>query len=191
MIHKLAVLISNKLKEYMIIDSKDYNVVRYGMELLLSSLAGMLIVFSISVLYHKWYLALLYTICFVPLRMTTGGYHAKSYLWCNITVAWTYALVLESLLLLTNTLSGRGWSLMAALFIYGILLMWTPVENANKPVYGNNKARLKRKGILISTLWICFAEIIYNRFYEISCFIFLCLFTVALSVVAAKVENKL
>jgi accessory gene regulator B len=191
MIHRLAVLITHELDKHTMIKKNDYNVIRYGMELLISSLVGTLIIFVISILYNRWYLAMIYTICFVPFRMTTGGYHAKSYFWCNFTVAWSYALVLEALLFLERTTPGMGWIFPVALFIYGALFFWTPVEHANKPISNDNREYLRRKGIWISTLWISSAVVMYGWFYEISCFIILCLFTVACSVVAAKLENKL
>lgn len=191
MVHRLAALITDKLDKHTSIKQNNYNIVLYGMELLLSSLIGTFIILAISILYHRWYLALIYTICFVPLRMTTGGYHAKSYFWCNLTVAWSYALVLEMLLFLEKAALGREWTFLAVLFVYGILFLWTPVEHVNKPISDDKRGYLRRKGIWIGSLWICLAEIMYGSFYEISCFIILCLVTVASSIVAAKIENKL
>lgn len=191
MVHRLAALITDKLDKHISIKQNNYNIVLYGIELLLSSLIGIFIILAISILYQKWYLALIYTICFVPLRMTTGGYHAKSYFWCNVTVAWSYALVLEALLFLEKAALGREWTFLAVLFVYGVLFLWTPVEHINKPISDDKRGYLRRKGIWIGSLWICLAEIMYGSFYEISCFIILCLVTVASSIVAAKIENKL
>lgn len=191
MIHQLAVFISNKARDCGVLEETDLNIVRYGLEFIISSLLGFMIVCTISVVSHKWYLALIFTICFVPLRLAVGGFHASSYLLCNLAVACVYGIVLVLLDLLVSMKVELLWFGLVDIIICIVFLKWTPVENANKPIIDHEKTRLKRKGLQIGVAWMLSAMFLYKYNYEVSCFITLCLITVAASVAVAILEDKI
>lgn len=56
---------------------------RYGIEIIISTIIGFSVIIISGILLSKTNLAIAYLICIVPIRMYTGGYHAKHIL--NVT----------------------------------------------------------------------------------------------------------
>ena len=59
----------------------DREVYIYGIELIISTLAGLISIIGVSKLYSDTILGVVFIIFFVPLRLFTGGYHAKTVFW--------------------------------------------------------------------------------------------------------------
>lgn len=77
MIRCMATKVAQKMAEYNVIEKKVIRVYAYGLELLFSSLAGIVVLIAVSVIWGKPFLWIPYLIGFVPLRLTGGGYHFR------------------------------------------------------------------------------------------------------------------
>ena len=79
--------ISHFLCEKKVIAEQEVEVYQYGFEILISTTLGLLITMAIGIVLNMFFVSILYYVIFVMVRQWTGGYHADSYLKCNITFA--------------------------------------------------------------------------------------------------------
>lgn len=69
----------------------------YGLTMVFEKLIVCTVLFILSFLLEKFWEGVAFTICFLMLRQTTGGFHAKSFLGCFISSIATIVLTLEVL----------------------------------------------------------------------------------------------
>ena len=90
--------ISKKLASYLcrknIIDKDKKEIYQCGYEVLISGLIGFAIVIILGILMNRFIESLLFLGVFVPVRQLTGGYHADSYLKCNIVFTVVFLVVM-------------------------------------------------------------------------------------------------
>lgn len=67
----------------------------YGLTLAFEKLVVCIVLFILSFLLGKFWEGVMFTVCFLMLRQTTGGFHAKSFLGCFIGSVATVVLTLE------------------------------------------------------------------------------------------------
>lgn len=79
--------ISHFLCEKKVIAEQEVEIYQYGFEILISTALGLLITMAVGIVLHMFFLSVLYYVIFVTVRQWTGGYHADSYLKCNLTFA--------------------------------------------------------------------------------------------------------
>lgn len=84
MISKISTLISNQFVKHKIISEDAQDVYKYGVEITISSLIGFIIVVIVGIIFKALLQAMVFYVIFVALRSMTGGFHATTYLRCNI-----------------------------------------------------------------------------------------------------------
>lgn len=131
MIQKIAMKTAEKMSEQSIIEAKKIRIYAYGLELLFSSFAGVVALIIISTVYGKPFLWIPYLVGFILLRLSGGGYHARTHFHCVFTFSLLYALVLLVERLYTITV--REW-LIACLVNLVIIFLFSPVVAPNKPL---------------------------------------------------------
>lgn len=67
-----------------IIPKEETDIYQYGFETILSTSLGLVITLAMGFVLKMVLLSVVYYVIFVTLRQLTGGYHADSYLKCNI-----------------------------------------------------------------------------------------------------------
>lgn len=67
----------------------------YGLTLVFEKLIVCMVLFILSFLLGKFWEGVVFTVCFLMLRQTTGGFHAKSFPGCFIGSIATVVLTLE------------------------------------------------------------------------------------------------
>ena len=92
MIAQIAETVSAFFYSMDVIDEEEKGKSRYGIEIIISTIIGFSVIIISGILLSKTNLAIAYLICIVPIRMYTGGYHAKTYFKCNI-VFWLLFLL--------------------------------------------------------------------------------------------------
>ena len=145
--------ISKKLASYLcrknIIDKDKKEIYQYGYEVLISGLIGFAIVIILGILMNRFIESLLFLGVFVPVRQLTGGYHADSYLKCNIVFTVVFLVVM----LVTEAMVSTISIIMLAVYEFA------PMENPNKPL-DENQNLLNRKSALIVSAIISFTSIV-------------------------------
>lgn len=121
----------------------------YGIQLLLSTVINVVCIAVISWLMGNAFAWIPFMIGFVPLRMTAGGYHAKTPLRCGITFCGTYTLVL----VLLHFLPARGQVpviLINSLVTMTLVFLFSPVPAANKPLTEEEAKRNRKRSLVIA-----------------------------------------
>lgn len=125
----------------------------YGIELVVSSIINVLLIITIGLITGHFYESLIFLFCFILLRQFTGGYHANTYLKCNIVFALVFSLILG-----VNWLLSPGLTLLPAIIIVAIngfiIARFAPIPNPNKFVDPKRYPRLRQKSIAI---WAVFS----------------------------------
>lgn len=126
-------------------------VLAYGVEIIIISVIGFLLLVVSSLILGHPFAWLYFSIGFVPLRTTGGGFHAKSHIGCfAITVLMFTVSVLLSYHLLWNPLAYFVISLISLVLI----ILLSPVEASNKPLNAMRKRANRCRSIIISACFI-------------------------------------
>lgn len=153
--------ISRKCTNYLITKGKVIESRRaiydYGFELLFSTTSCILSILFISFLFGYLTQVIVFLMYFIPIRITGGGYHAKSYKKCflltNIlavgsVLASKFILHVDSIYIKATLVGGLVWA---------ICYMWRvspiiPVQYQNKTKYKERNRRYTHKVLLFEII---------------------------------------
>jgi len=186
MLHEQALKLATGLASRKVIDENALDVYTYGFELILSALINVIIMAIISILFRRYYDWLLFLAAFIPLRMTAGGYHAKTHLMCIVvgTVSFSFFLTICRLQI--------PWTVIIVIAVTSFLsiLLFAPVEAYNKKL--KEKQRRKNRSISfcmsIANLLIAIvlSSIVFSDFVSIY---YSGVFAAALSMLVGKIKK--
>lgn len=142
MIHNLSNNITTFFVNNFLIKKDEADICCYGMEIIISTLVGFGSILVTSVLFGNILFGMLYLFFIVPIRMCVGGYHAKSYLKCNIVFVLFFVLAFW----FYSTLDERGYIILGLINLLSVILILciAPLENKNKKLTERMKKRYKR-----------------------------------------------
>lgn len=163
MLSYISEQISTNWSKQGIIDTESKDVYRYGIEIILSSLIGIVSVITIGIMLSAVLEAFVFLAIFIPLRMYTGGFHAKTYVRCNLTTVALFAIQVSitSLFILNGPIYIIG-------IVIGliIILALAPIKNVNKIIEAENRKKYKRLALLIYAGYILCFILCYNFSYN-------------------------
>ncbi len=146
--------IAERFVQANIVKQEQKNVYAYGLELLLSSCIGVLILALVSAVAGKPILWIPYMLAFVPLRLTAGGYHANTHLGCILSFSLAYVAFCAL---------GR-WAvhvppvaLVVAAVVFAIVIFFSPVEAVNKPLKEAQRKTNRRLSLILCAVNLCIA----------------------------------
>lgn len=129
----------------------SHAVLAYGLEIIITSIIGFLLLVVSSLILGQPFAWLYFSVGFVPLRTTGGGFHAKSHINCfAITVLMFSVSVLVSYHLLWNPLAYFAISLIS----FVLIILFSPVEASNKPLNAMRKRVNRCRSIIISACFV-------------------------------------
>ncbi len=145
--------LSESIAAFLFDNDSDYplEVYTYGIELMISSLIGMILIVTLGLITNRLFEAIVYIVTLFAVRSFSGGYHANSYLKCNII----YVIAFSAVVLLNNyILENLNF---AEYFIYGfillsfltVLFLFSPVENKNKKIDDKDRKKFKIISIIM------------------------------------------
>lgn len=159
MIHKFAQMVADFLCNNDTIKEEEKDIYVYGYEIIISNIVNFLIILSVGLLLHQVIDGFLFYIVFIITRQYCGGYHANTYLKCNILFG-TLCLVT---LCFSNMLYDTSFiSLFILFLIYvGCILEYAPIDNEHKKISAEDKKKYRRISIWISILWSAVDIVLY------------------------------
>lgn len=92
MIHTIAQKTADIFCRQNVADEEKKEIYIYGIELLVSSLIGAVLILGISIGIGKIWSGVVFLSVFILVRQYTGGYHADTYVRCNAAFVLTYLL---------------------------------------------------------------------------------------------------
>lgn len=152
MITSLCDKLTNLLLSKEVIKEEDSEIYNYGFQVLASNFAGFFIVFGVAIFTDSALVSTVYFLIFVVLRKIVGGYHAKTFIGCNLI----FILISMTVITLSNYFREfKIWHLLIC-FLYSVLVLCfiCPVENRNKPV----DTKTKRKSRMVGLMFVILAE---------------------------------
>ena len=152
LINYLSDIITDFFIENKIISSDERAVYKYGTEVTVSTLTGIVLILFIGGVFGNILDSVLFLLCFITVRVYSGGYHANTYIKCNLTFVSVFILVM-----LVNRVISENFSFIILLTLLTISLVviavFAPIENEHKPLYGAEKKKYKKISIAASILW--------------------------------------
>jgi len=139
-IEKIAAGIARTWANNGTIEVSLIDVYRYGIEISLSSALGMCLVVFTGFLFFHFLDAIFFLLTFIPIRIYCGGYHADSYLVCNISMLCTFSL---TALCAAHIEVSFHAILIIAMIGAIIIAVCCPVENKYKPLDDKQKKKCK------------------------------------------------
>lgn len=136
-------------------DKYEYEVYLYGFESLIALIINLVSILLIGLLFDRFMHTVVFLACYCPLRQFTGGYHADSYEKCF----FTFVVIFIATIFAANNLVYAGLKYLIRLFS---VLNWisicilSPVDHINNILMDTEKAKYKKKAILIATLVLLF-----------------------------------
>ena len=95
MFKSYASKITSFLIENKEINQDDYEVYKYGFEVLIAFIVNIAIVLSIGLLFNKIFYSIAFLICYCPIRQFAGGYHANNYTKCLLIFILIFIFIMK------------------------------------------------------------------------------------------------
>lgn len=165
----------------------DYDHYKYGIEITISSLINLIIVFFIGLLINKILYSFIFLSIFISLRQLTGGYHAKTYFKCNLTMCISFLLVAFGTAII-NDVQLLFFSIHILLSTL-IELIYCPVENANKPIAYKSKNKYKINAILTSMILSIIGYIISLKHNEYGTCIIMTIIIINILIIVSQIKR--
>lgn len=174
--------ISAKLVEYLcrknIIDEDKKEIYQYGYEVLISGLIGFAIVMILGAIMKCFMESILFLAVFVPIRQLTGGYHADSYLKCNIVFTVLFLIVILATEAMLTTILFVYIFILAGVFVLAVY-EFAPMENPNKPLDEGQKLLNRKIALAVSAIISVTSIIVYFMNKRVAILIAMTLFGIA------------
>ena len=137
-----------------VIRARDSPVYQYGFEITLSTCFIFLSILLIAFFSQYPYSGMLYLLIISPLRITAGGYHAKTYKGCFVlsNLVFLCTLLVASLLTAVKTPGIIWWLILSVSCLY--IRKNSPMHNPHHPISDKIKAQNRKRLFLF--LMICF-----------------------------------
>lgn len=142
MIERLAVTLSSAWVEAGVVKQSDVPLYRYGLELLLSTLANVLIIIVISIASGHTWAFVPYLLSFIPIRSFAGGYHAKTHWLCILLSTGVFLLSVAGMPLLFGK-SSAVFCVSVGIISFVTIYLLSPVPARNKTLTSEEARRYR------------------------------------------------
>lgn len=159
MLHRLSEMIA----DYFFDDKEQYStdIYVYGIELAISSIIGTLLIIVLGIVTGYLTECVIFMITLTSIRIFSGGYHADTYLKCNVI---TLISIMFSLItsIVMKIFFAKQMVLLSLISIFVLLVLTIviccPIENKNKPIQqeDRNKYKWLSLTIVIIQASVCF-----------------------------------
>lgn len=168
MIDLLSSKISSKFVEHKIITEDMVDIYKYGVEITISSIIGFILILIIGLIFKSLMQALIFYIIFIILRSFTGGYHASSYLKCNLIFSIVASLVIFFSKAATEVRFSTGIINILFLPALSVFIWLAPIENPNKLIEKKRRIYFKTGSVLAAVILYILSLILYinNHTFE-------------------------
>lgn len=185
--------LSNKIVKQLyskgIIQEDQKPIYVYGFEIVISGLIGLSLILIISLVTGCLAEGLIFYVIFILTRTYTGGYHANSYLKCNIVFSCVCSAVLFLSKLLVPVYSIVIHGMILMIYLVAVLGL-APMENINKPMTNQEKSKNRKKCIILSIIWCGLALLTFRFSLKYSLVISLSLLSVAMLMIIEKFRKE-
>ena len=163
MFHNLAEDIAYLLIKNKVADIEKRDIYVFGVEVLLLNSLNILTAFIVSIITGTKLHFLAFILVFVPLRIFTGGYHAKTSEACYLITTGTYVLSVLCVMRFPEMFSSIPALIALSVLIVPMILL-APIEHRNNPLSPHER-KINR---LISIVLIVFDSLVFIAMFLLS-----------------------
>lgn len=189
---RLAYIIADFFIRKKLIPDDQREVCRYGYEVILSTIVGTILVFSISMAMGKLDAGIVFLLVFCVARRYCGGYHADTYLRCNamlVLVVVAYFGLIQVLEISSTT--GFIIDVVIYLLFMACVVSYAPLDNVNKQLTERQQKKYRFISLILGLVFGIAAAILYICRCEYAIMIIVALFIVTiLMVIQVKRRDK-
>lgn len=150
MLNKIATSLAKKLISNKTISEEMLDIYVYGFELLISFLFSTTIVIACGMILNRMSQTIAFLCVFIFLRSFTGGYHAKTYLFCSVVTLLTYGIVLLASSLMEVTIIYYVLILIVGIIL---LIIFAPIKHPNKEIVPKQRIKYKLISLILFFLF--------------------------------------
>lgn len=187
--------ISDKMLSYLLKnnailnDEYDRGHYKYGIEITISSLMNIILVMTLGVIFSKIEFSTIFLLLFISVRQFTGGYHAKTYFRCNLTMCVSFCSCVFATDISIDIFSIT--SLIIHMILSSIIILeFCPVSNENKPIKIETRNKYKITSFILSNLFSVFGYFIYHKNKEIGLFVIMTIIIINVLVIISKLAER-
>lgn len=186
--HKLSILFSQRLIQLGIISKEHEEIYVYGFELILSFMSSVTIVLFLGAIIHKIIETLIFLTLFIVIRRFTGGFHAETYLKCQICTIGFYLCVLGLTLVDQPSLL-----IHVLLMIFGtlIIILIGPIESPYKPLSNKQRKINMLRGVVLFESAFLIGVFLHKRNPYISNVIFYSLLLIIILMIIPHIGRRI
>lgn len=147
-------------------DAYPLDIYIYGIELILSSLIGTVLVFGLGIVSGYAVESIIFMVSLSAVRIFSGGYHAYTYLKCNMIFVISAVLSLLCYQFYCLYLLDFHNLIMGILFLLSLilLLVFAPIENPNKKIDDSDRNKFKILSVIVLLSEMIFCMLMYGLF---------------------------
>lgn len=181
MITSLAQAITGYLLKNKIIENDKLDIYIYGFEIFISNIFGFLIGLTLGFVFSQIFECMAFLLIFIIMRTYCGGYHADTYLKCNIIFTTNITIAMLIFKFIANF--PIYLHIVIGLTCIISIVMFAPVENEYKPLTIDEKKQHKTTSIILYLIFFIISSVLYFYVPKYSIVIDIALISVALSIV--------
>ena len=150
------------ISRFMEVSPEMKDVYQYGIEITISSIFNIILVLVCALALNDILAGITYLFIFVFLRSFTGGYHATTYLRCNITMVVTFLITCVSYKIIVHYAPPLFICEAIALINLIPIIIFSPVPNKHKPLTDAQRKRSYKLSLLIASVLSLVGLILYT-----------------------------
>ncbi len=185
--------IANKLTIFLvnreIISREDIPIYIYGYEALIASMVNFILIVILGVIFHQGWQSIVFFVVFALTRVHSGGYHAQSYLKCNLVLALVFIITIT--LIEAIIFSKRDYTIVVfVLFYLSVILKFAPVPDSKKQISKAEEVKFREKILLLSAVWTILILILSFVCFRVALTMAITLFVVAVLIVIQQLLSR-
>lgn len=149
------------ISKFVEVSPETKDIYQYGIEIAVSSVLNILLILLCSLALGNILAGITYLFIFIFLRSFTGGYHATTYLRCNITMVVTFIITF----VLYKIIAYYAIPLFVceAISLANLIpiVIFSPVPNKHKPLTETQRKRSYKLSLLIASMISSIGLILY------------------------------
>lgn len=192
MINAIAKNLSKKLVTLDIIKFDDYDVIIFGLEVILSTIFEILGLLMLGLFFNSFLEITIFIGFFSILRVNSGGYHASTCFRCFLLSS---VLSFSSILTLKNAPWLNTPLTLFTLIISAIIIIiaYAPVDTPNKPFSSEEFVMYRKKSLLVLSFEVLLIILFFilNKEFIIYCNVAAsAIFFQGITLIVGKLQNK-
>ena len=147
---KLANTITDYYIRKKVISSDKREIYSYGFKLIIADIINYIIVISIGVIFNRVIESIVFLITLCGVRQFSGGFHAKTFWLCRLSMVITCLCVTMLTDIVTHTEYKTIIVMLANAISVLFITIFAPIVHPNKPLSDKQKRNNKIKSIITS-----------------------------------------